>query len=94
MPTLYGKCKIGTYYNQKIKEKEEVMSEKRKEENIDIRDIYLKQASLSVEDFQKEYQVNAAGLDENQVTERKKQYGDNQIKQKKPKQWYHYLISS
>lgn len=70
------------------------MSEKRKEENIDIRKMYLKQATLPVEQFKKEYNIHVQGLTTEQVEEGKRLYGENQIKQAKPKQWYHYLFAS
>lgn len=70
------------------------MSEKRKEENIDIRKMYLNQATLPVEQFKKEYNIHVQGLTPEQVEEGKRLYGENQIKQAKPKQWYHYLFAS
>lgn len=32
-------------------------------------------------------------LSEEQVLQNKSQYGENQIKQAKPKKWYHYFFS-
>ena len=70
------------------------MQEKKKEENIDIRELYLKQATLPVQNFIQEYSINEQGLTEEEVQKRKQQYGENQVKKAKPKQWYHYLLES
>ena len=64
------------------------------EEKIDIQKVYGKEDRSNVAEFLKENQISIQGLTEEQVRERHNRYGRNQIKQAKPKKWYHYLWQS
>lgn len=59
-----------------------------------IRELYGKEAILSKEEFIKEFQVKEDGLNNIEAQERLKHYGQNEVKQSKPKKWYNYLLSS
>ena len=66
-----------------------------KEEKIDIRELYGKEVFSSVEEWTKEQNIDMKkGLNTTQVAENSKKYGRNEMKQKKPKKWYHYLLES
>lgn len=56
--------------------------------------MYEKEATSKIEDFLTENNFHQEGLKQEEVIENMKKYGRNIIKQKKPKQWYHYLLES
>jgi len=56
--------------------------------------MYKKESVSSVNQFLKENNFNELGLNDEQIIENRKKYGINILKQKKTKQWYHYLIES
>lgn len=56
--------------------------------------MYEKEATSKIEDFLKENDFLKEGLSNEKVLENIKKYGKNTMKQKKPKQWYHYLRES
>ena len=66
----------------------------KQEEKINIKQQYEKDCTLSVESFLKENQINKQGLTTEEVKKRQLQYGKNEVKQSKPKKWYHYLFAS
>ena len=63
-------------------------------EDIDVTKLYGKEATLSKEDFISTYHINSNGLSSNQAESKLNKYGTNEIKQAKPKKWYHYFLSS
>lgn len=63
-------------------------------EDVDILALYGKEATLSKEDFLKNYQINETGLSSSEAELRIQKYGINEIKQEKPKRWYHYFLES
>lgn len=65
-----------------------------KKEEVDVKQIYGKQTVLNKEEFAKEYNININGLSKEEAIERLNKYGKNEIKQAKPKKWYHYFFSS
>ena len=65
-----------------------------KEEKVNIRKEYGKECTLSVEDFKKEKNISSNGLTQEDVKKSQQQYGKNEVKQSKPKKWYHYLFTS
>ena len=68
---------------------------KKEQEEIDIDEIYGKDALSSVPDFIKENNVNLKiGLIEEQVKTNVEKYGNNEIKGGKPKKWYNYFLES
>lgn len=67
---------------------------KNTKEEVDIEKLYGKEATLSVEDFIKTYNVNENGLSSNQAEAKLNKYGLNEITQAKPKKWYNYFFES
>ena len=66
-----------------------------REEKIDIEKLYGREAFASVEEWKEEQNIDVEkGLNSAQVADNSKKYGKNEMKQKKPKKWYHYLIES
>ncbi len=66
-----------------------------REEKINIIELYGKEAFAPVEEWEKEKNIDKEkGLTNTQVVENRKKYGKNEMKQKKPKKWYHYFIES
>ncbi len=63
-------------------------------EDININKLYGELITLSKEDFIKKYDVKEEGLTDIEATERLKNLGPNEIKQTKPKRWYHYFLES
>ena len=55
---------------------------------------YGKQATLEKEEFLKQYQINTNGLSTEQANILISKYGYNEIKQTRPKKWYHYFLAS
>ena len=66
-----------------------------REEKIDIEKLYGREAFASVEEWKEEQNIDVEkGLNSAQVADNSKKYGKNEMKQKKPRKWYHYLIES
>ena len=63
-------------------------------EEVNISKLYGKECTLNKEEFIKEYNVREEGLKQEEVLNRIKQNGLNEIKQVKPKKWYNYLLES
>ena len=63
-------------------------------EEVDVNKMYGKQCTLPKDDFIKEYHVNEKGLSSKKANELIKNLGLNEIKQAKPKKWYHYFLES
>lgn len=71
-----------------------VKNEKVQKEDVDIKASYGKEATLSKEEFLKTYQIKESGLSEAEAESFIQKYGFNEIKQEKPKRWYHYFLES
>ena len=65
-----------------------------KKEDVDVNKLYGKESMLSKDEFIKEYGVTETGLSQEKVDENIRKYGENEIKQAKPKKWYNYFIDS
>ena len=65
-----------------------------KKEDIDINEMYGKDAILTKEEFIKKYNTNLNGLSSLKVQEHINTYGLNEVKQAKPKKWYNYFLES
>ena len=66
-----------------------------KEEKIDIKHMYGESSILETEQFLKINNINIqTGLTDNQISENYQKYGNNELNQNKPKQWYSYLWDS
>ena len=63
-------------------------------EDVDIKKLYGKSSSLQKEEFLRTFKMKEQGLISSEVDSLIKQYGLNEIKQAKPKKWYHYFFSS
>lgn len=70
------------------------MSKPEQEEKLDIQKVYGEVNNSSVEDFLQKNQLSVEGLIQEEVVKRQEKYGKNQMKQSKPKKWYHYLWQS
>ena len=70
------------------------MSKLEQEEKIDIQKVYGEVNNSSIEEFLQKNQFSVSGLSQEEVTKRQEKYGKNQMKQAKPKRWYHYLWQS
>lgn len=71
------------------------MSVNFKDEKIDIKKMYGIDAICSVNDFLNLYNVNLqSGLTDFQIDENYAKFGNNELKQNKPKSWYDYFIDS
>ena len=65
-----------------------------KKEEVDVVKLYGNEATLSKENFIKNYNVNLDGLTQNIAEEKISKYGLNEISQGKPKKWYNYFLQS
>lgn len=65
-----------------------------KKEDVDIKQNYGEQTLLENKQFIAKYNVKESGLTDEEVTQNINKYGKNEIKQAKPKRWYHYLLNS
>ena len=65
-----------------------------KKEDVDVKASYGEFCTLSKEDFLSEYQVDPNGLNSDTVLKNQHEYGPNEIRQAKPKKWYHYFLNS
>ena len=63
-------------------------------EEVNVSKMYGQECSLSKEDFIKKYGVTEKGLTSDEAQMRLHKYGLNEIKQAKPKKWYHYFLDS
>ena len=71
------------------------MAQSKKEEKINIKKLYGFECISSKEDFLKKYKIDLEkGLSNEQVENRLSTYGKNEMKQKKQKKWYNYLLDS
>lgn len=60
----------------------------------DLLKSYYSPSILSQEEFFKNFHTSKSGLTTEEANNNLNKYGYNQIKQSKPKQWYHYFLSS
>ena len=67
---------------------------KNEKEEVDILKLYGQDCTMSVEDFIKKYKVKESGLSTGEASYKRKKFGTNEIKQAKPKKWYHYFLES
>lgn len=65
------------------------MKEKKEEKGL-----YTWEALATQKEIQEAYETSPNGLSEELVQKHTQQYGKNQMKQKAPKKWYHYLAES
>ncbi len=63
-------------------------------EEVDIEKSYGKESSLKKEEFLKTFEIKESGLNTTEATNLIHKYGLNEIKQAKPKKWYHYFLES
>ena len=63
-------------------------------EEVNVSKMYGQECSLPKEDFIKKYGVTEKGLTSDEAQMRLHKYGLNEIKQAKPKKWYHYFLDS
>ena len=63
-------------------------------EDVDVYEMYGKDSKMSKDEFLAEYKVTESGLSSKKAEERIHNLGPNEIKQAKPKKWYHYLFES
>ncbi|MCI9247088.1 MAG: HAD-IC family P-type ATPase, partial [Clostridia bacterium] len=70
------------------------MSKLELEERIDVQKVYGEVNNSSVKEFLEKNQLSVDGLEKEEVIKRQEKYGKNQMKQAKPKKWYHYLWQS
>ena len=61
---------------------------------IDINKLYGEQCLTDKDEFLKKIEIDEKGLTENEVDQNLKKYGKNEVKQAKPKKWYHYFSQS
>lgn len=70
------------------------MENKYERENIDIKKMYGQEATLKKEEFLAKYKIKESGISSKEAEYKLKKYGTNEIKQGKPKKWYHYFFES
>lgn len=70
------------------------MSNNTTKDDVNITKLYGLEATLSKDDFIKKYKVKNGGLSSNEAEERLRNLGPNELKQAKPKKWYHYFLES
>ena len=63
-------------------------------DEVNVTKLYGQEATLPKEDFIKKYKVKEEGLSSSEAEERLRNLGLNEIKQAKPKKWYHYFLES
>lgn len=68
--------------------------ENTKKDDIDINEMYGKDAVLPKNEFIKKYNTNLNGLSSVKAQENIHTYGLNEVKQAKPKKWYNYFLES
>ena len=63
-------------------------------EDVNINKMYGEECTLPKKEFIKKYRVNEKGLSSKKANELIHNLGLNEIKQAKPKKWYHYFLES
>ena len=63
-------------------------------EEVDVKKMYGEECTLPKDEFIKKYRVDEKGLSSNKANQLIKNLGLNEIKQAKPKRWYHYFLES
>lgn len=63
-------------------------------DEVNVSKLYGSEATLSKDDFIQKYKVTDNGLSSNEAEERLRNLGLNEMKQAKPKKWYHYFLES
>ena len=63
-------------------------------EDVDVQEMYGKDSKLLKDKFLEKYKVKETGLSSKQAEENIRNLGLNEIKQAKPKKWYHYFLES
>ena len=63
-------------------------------EEVNISKMYGEQCTLPKDEFIKKYRVSEKGLSSKKANELIHNLGLNEIKQAKPKKWYHYFLES
>ncbi len=63
-------------------------------DEVNISKLYGLECTLSKEEFMQKYQIKETGLSSEEANQRLLNLGLNEIKQAKPKKWYHYLLNS
>ena len=63
-------------------------------DEVNVTKLYGQEATLPKEDFIIKYKVKEEGLSSSEAEERLRNLGYNEIKQAKPKKWYHYFLES
>ena len=71
------------------------MSDKKiSKDELTAQKMYGKEATLSIDKFISEYNINTNGLTSQDAEIRMQKYGLNEVKSNKPKHWYNYLLES
>lgn len=65
-----------------------------KKEEFDVQKVYGTQATLEKEKFMQKYHINEEGLSALSAEQKLLKFGFNEIRQTKPKKWYHYFFGS
>lgn len=63
-------------------------------EDVNIYEMYGKEAQITKDEFIKIYNVKNEGITTLEAENKLHKFGLNEIKQAKPKKWYHYLLQS
>ena len=63
-------------------------------EDVDVYEMYGKDSEMSKDKFLEKYKVKETGLSTKKAEENIRNLGLNEIKQAKPKKWYHYFLES
>jgi Mg2+-importing ATPase len=63
-------------------------------DEVNVSKLYGLEATLQKNDFIKKYHIEENGLSSIEAQERLRNLGLNEIKQAKPKKWYHYFLES
>ena len=61
-------------------------------EEINVKKLYGKECTLPKDEFIKNYNFSENGLTSSKANSLLNNLGPNEIKQAKPKRWYHYFI--
>ena len=71
-----------------------MVNSKNQKEEVNIEKLYGKECILPKEEFIKTYNINEKGLSSSEAQSKIQKYGYNEIRQAKPKKWYHYFLES
>ncbi len=63
-------------------------------EDVNVEKLYGKQCTLNKNEFLKEFNIKESGLTSKEATNLINKFGLNEVKQSKPKKWYHYFLGS